>query len=259
MLKLAGESIRQEKIEAITYLPGIQNTGDLEAATHIIVPTSRPAIASAQYSSSKTLAAPSDARLVIQRLCARLAVTIDSLGTATHVYCSVRIDVDDSDHELFNMDWTSTGAKLSAVDLHASNKAVIFNLLKDGSAHTFYFLFWADAASQAVISLVQLWEGVGSSATGSSAASSCLAIIHTGFIFPGCEITREGTGSAALTINNASATGNFQNRMYYIGAGDLENKGLQMVAGGAYFFMYGTVATDLNYLSAANIVLRSEQ
>jgi len=127
----------KEKIETISYSPGLQDTGDLETGTHTIVPTTRPAIGSAQYSTSLTLPKPGDARLAVKRIAARLSVNIAGLGTATNVYLSVRVDVDDADHELFNEDWSSAGAKLDAVDTHSANKATIFNLLKDGAAHTF--------------------------------------------------------------------------------------------------------------------------
>ena len=38
----------KEKVETISYSPGLQDSGDLETGTHTIVPTSRPAITSAQ-------------------------------------------------------------------------------------------------------------------------------------------------------------------------------------------------------------------
>lgn len=163
-LKLAGETdnYTQEKIETVAYDPYVPDTGDLEAGTHTIVPTSRPAIGNAQYSKALTLPKPSDARLVVLQIAARLSLNIAGLGIATHVYCSVRVDVDDADHELFSEDWTTTGAKLDGVN---KTSGALFDLLKDGAAHTFYFLFWADVASQATIDVVQLWEGVGTYGT----------------------------------------------------------------------------------------------
>ena len=198
----------QEKIEILTYGPYLPTTGDKEAGTHTIVPTARPAIASAQYSHSLTLPKPDDARLVVKRIASRLNVNIAGLGTATHVYCSVRVDVDDADHELFNEDWTSIGDKLDAVDTHATNKAVIFNLLKDGAAHTFYFLFWADVASQATIDLVQLWEGVGSSIVG--AGTTVLAFDLGGLAAIFAQATIGGTGSSDIRLSSAG-TGGFGN------------------------------------------------
>ncbi len=265
MLKLAGENIVQEKFENLIYSPGIVDSADLEAATHTIVPTTRPAIGSAQYTKALTLPKPDDARLEVLRIASRLAVTIDNLGTATHVYCSVRVDVDDADHELFNEDWTSTGAKFSAVDTHSANKAVIFNLLKDGAAHTFYFLFWADVASQAVISLVQLWEGVGSKETSNATGGPCVSIVHSGWARLGAALSMQGTGTPAYTAASRSTYVSFPlfgSSIYHYKGGAGENTGdkvMVLVPGKAYLWMAGTVATDINYLSALNIILRSEQ
>lgn len=86
-------------------------------------------------------------------------MAIDSFDTAIHLYCRVYVDAQDADHRLFDEDWNSTGAKLDAVDTLVGTKEPIFNLLKDGSAHTFFF--WVDQANDVVISLVQLWEAVG--------------------------------------------------------------------------------------------------
>lgn len=84
-----------------------------------------------------------------KRIAARLNINIAGLGTATTVNCAVRVD--DATHELFNESWNSTGSKLAVTNL---TSGTLFNLLSDGSAHTFYFLFWADVASQATIDVV---------------------------------------------------------------------------------------------------------
>lgn len=187
----------QGKIEAITYSPILVYSTDLEPGTHTIVPTVRPAIASAQYSCSLTLLAPSDSRLEVIRIAARLNVNVAGLGTATHVYCSVRVDVDDADHELFLKDWTSVGSKLDAVNTHSTNKATIFNLLKDGAAHTFYFLFWADQASQATIDVVQLWEAIGSKDTGNSTGAE-LKLTFDGLVHIDYYLAAIGTGTFGI-------------------------------------------------------------
>ncbi|MFH0847582.1 MAG: hypothetical protein V1894_05990 [Chloroflexota bacterium] len=256
MLKLAGEGIYKERIESLLYNPGLKTTGDLEAGTHTIVPTSRPAIGGAQYSTQLTLPAPSDARFTVKRIACRLAVNITNLGTATHVLLSVRVDVDDSDHELFSEDWTSTGTKLTAVDTHATNKTTIFNLLKNGGAHTFYFLFWADAASQAQLDQVQLWEGVGSSDTGGG--SSCLELAHTGWLAISDYVGRQGTGTVSQCI--FSSQNAFGQRLRTVSTATE----LAMGDNTALCFdklilsVFGTVTTDLNYLDTFRAILRSE-
>lgn len=240
----------KERIETLNYAPSLQNTGDLEAGTHTIVPTSRPAIGSAQYSQALTLPKPDDVRLVVKRIAARLSVNIAGLGTATHVYCSVRVDVDDADHELFNEDWDAIGAKLDAVDTWSGAKSDIFDLLKDGAAHTFYFLFWADAASQATIDVVQLWEGVGSCATSSSV--EIWKITCSGFMEIVSSHSRIGTGATTFYFCPLADID-----LYDIAA-SLAFR-LYLVYGYIQVRMRGSVATDLNYVSKLKAALRSEQ
>lgn len=134
-LRLAGEEIGiQEKIESISYTPGVQGSGDLEAGTRTITATVEASgLGNADYNQALTLAKPDDIRLVVKRIAARLAVTVDSFDAATHLYCRVYVDVQDANHRLFDEDWSSAGAKLDAVDTHPGASATIFGLLKDGA------------------------------------------------------------------------------------------------------------------------------
>ena len=252
-----GEELQiSEKIETITYKPRLQDSGDLEAGTHTIVPTARPAIAGAQYSSSKTIAAPPDSRLVVERVAARLNVNIAGLGTATHVYCSVRVDVDDVDHELFNEDWTSIGSKLDAVDTHSEAKATIFALLKDGAAHTFYFLFWADAASQATIDVVQLWEAIASCGT-ASMGREVLRVDHVGLMSICATGYVQGSGTLHILIRRSG----MDYRYWVIATGTSDIKAIlpSFIAANDGIYIFGTVATDINWLEVIFLTLRSEQ
>lgn len=96
----------QEKIETITYTPAVPGSGDLEAGTTTVTATSEASgVGNADYSAALTLPAPSDARMVAQRIATRLVVTIDSFDAATHLYCRVYMDVQDADHRLFGEDW----------------------------------------------------------------------------------------------------------------------------------------------------------
>lgn len=252
-LKLAGET-RQgglEKIEKIVYTPNIVSTEDMETGTHTIVPTARPATGSAQYSSQLTMSMPADNRLSVKRLCSRLTVNISGLGAATHIYCSVRVDVDDADHELFTEDWTSSGVKLDALDLHAGNKATLFNLLSDGTAHTFYFMFWADAANQAMITVVQLWLAVGSCAT---SMVDVLEVNHSGFVSWLIHLYQLGSGSAALRvqmndIDSVGVAGEYGSQRHY----------LSLVSDKLDWWLYGSVNTDLNYIVRFACNLKGEQ
>lgn len=245
----------EEKIEHLAYKPDYRSTGDLEPASHTIVPTSRPTIGRAQYSSTLTLAKPNDARLEAKRIAARLSVNITGLGTATHVYLSVRVDVDDADHEIFSEDWTSAGTNLAAVDLHASNKPAVFNLLKDGSAHTFYFLFWADAASQAAIDTVQLWEALGTCST-SGDGVPVLGIAHKGLLSLCGKAGGIGTGVQVIQLCSPDMC--YRNFAYGSGT-EPAVQATSFVAHNDELRLHGTVGTDLVHLIDIFLHLRSER
>ena len=239
----------KEKIETIIYNIPSRDSGDLEAGTHTIVPTSRPAIGAAQYSKSLTLAKPPDARLEVKRIAVRLNVNIAGLGTATHVYCSVRVDVDDADHELFSEDWTSIGSKLDAVDTHSGAKSTIFNLLKDGAAHTFYFLFWADVANQATIDLVELWEGAGSCST-TTHGEIVATLTFDGLLSVAGWHNRYGTGTSNFEIGHTGI---------YTSTGIADYGIKLLLVHNCDFRATGTVATDINTFEEIDVILRSEQ
>ena len=249
-LKLAGEEIGiQEIIDGITYAPGLKDSGDLEAGTKTITATSEASgVGNADYSKALTLPKPSDARLVVKRIAARLAVTIDSFDTATHLYCRVYVDAQDANHRLFDEDWDGTGAKLDAVDTHSGAKSTIFDLLKGGAEHTFYFFFWVNQANNAVISLVQLWEAVGSCTT---RALSYL-IKHSGFMQLVGSTGRVGTGTSSCFLMPTAAD---------IGVSFNSNKvsDIHLVVTRMEAKVGGTVATDLNYAAYVNVALRSVQ
>lgn len=240
----------QDKIEAIAYSPALQDSGDLEASTKTITATSEPTgVGSANYNRALTLVASPDARLQVLRIAARLAVTIDSM-TAGHLYCRVYVDAQDTDHKLFDGDWTSVGSKLDAVDTHSGAKATIFGLLKDGSAHTFYLFFWVDAGN-AVISAVELWEGVGTCDTGWSTYP--VEIPFNGLLHFSTSISKVGSGSPGCHLMpmglNTSMSISLQADIA-TGATVVKNPLVRLK---------GSVATDLNYLTALNVILRSLQ
>lgn len=201
-LPLAGELIGiQEKVETISYAPQVQDTGDLEASTKTITATSEATgTGNSDYSQALTLSKPADARLIVERVAARLAVTIDSM-TAGHLYCRVYVDAQDADHRLFDMDWTSPGAQAASQDW---SSGAIFNAIKDGAAHTFYFFFWVDS-DNAVISLVELWEGVG--VGGNTDWSKVLTMTHQGLIGLTGYSDRRGSGSTQMHVSAFDAGG----------------------------------------------------
>jgi hypothetical protein len=244
----------QEKIETITYFPGFPDSGDLEAGTKTITATAEAGGAgNADYSTTKTLPAPPDARLEVLRIAARLQVTIDS-KTAGTLYSRVYVDAQDAGHRLFDLSWTTTGAKIEVEAVHAANKATIFNLLKDGAAHTFYFFFWVNSGN-AVLSLVQLQEGVGGT---DSSPVTCLRVMHTGTAFLGMRVNVVGSGTPRLVwkqTNNCSICADWiVSCQGHASVGTATT----VVNGYAYLEAYGTVSTDLNIATEIVTILRSE-
>jgi hypothetical protein len=256
MDKLHADS--QEKLITIDWQPTLQDSGDMETSTRTITATAEATgVGSADYNKTLTIVAPPDPRLVIKGIATRLAVTIDSI-TASHLYCRVYVDMQDADHKLFDMDWTSTGAKVTAQDTRGGTKATIFNLLKDGLAHTFYFFFWVNSGN-AVISLVQLWEGIGSSNT--PPVYQAVELNFSGLCSVIAQVLVVGTGTPFIRVvppgddgggngwfPHASASGNN-------GQVHIEN----LVCNHHRLNIGGSLTTDLNYLSPLYITIRSEQ
>ncbi|MDD5038768.1 MAG: hypothetical protein PHN78_05570 [Dehalococcoidales bacterium] len=198
----------KEKMEMISYQPGLQDSGDLETGTRTITATAEASgLVNADYSASLTLSPPADARLVVKRICARLQVTIDTIPSGdTDLYCRVYVDAQAAANRLFDLNWNSTGAKLSAVDTYPANLAAIFDLLKNGSSHTFYFFFWkVGTGTGIVISLVQLWEGVGSSLVG--AGTTILAFDLVGLAGIVARAAIGGMGSSDIRLSAAGSGG----------------------------------------------------
>ena len=141
----------QEKVETILYSPGLQNSGDLEAATKTITALAEATgLANADYSKALTLPKPADTRLELERIGSRLSVTIDSFSVATILYCRVYVDAQDAAHRLFDLSWTTTGNQLAGT---STTSGTLYPLLSDGQSHTFYFFFWVNQANNAVIKI----------------------------------------------------------------------------------------------------------
>lgn len=231
-----------EKVELITYNPGYKDTADLEAATKTVTATAEASgVGNADYTKALTFTIPTDARLAIKMMTARLAVTIDSM-TATHLYCKVYIDSQDAGHLLFNEDFTSTGAKLDSAEMASGVK---FDALVSGVEHTLYFFFWVDAGN-AVISLVQAWEGVGTKQTYNTKA---LELTYTGTVSQNAYFTKVGTGTPVLRTDlSGSNTINLGTSSAALNTFN--------VYGAVALYILGTVAHDLNYIGNVYYVLR---
>jgi hypothetical protein len=242
----------QEKVASIVYEANIIDSTDMETGTRTITAVAEASgPGNADYSRSMTLVKPVDARLVVKRIASRLAVTIDSMTTG-HLYCRVYVDSQDADHRLFDKDWTSAGGKLDAIDTHAGSKASIFDLLKDGSAHTFYFFFWVNSGN-AVISQVQLWEGVGSCNTYPTEA---VEIRHEGMMAAALHASRQGSGSSNLGIYPAAST--WRPFMSGSSGSEVSIAAPMLVIKNDVIRLYGSVATDMVCVDNIFINIKSQ-
>jgi hypothetical protein len=245
----------KEKLEVLLYQPGLQDSGDLETATKTVTATSEASgPANATYASSLTLPKPSDDRLAVKRICARLQVTIDTIaGGDTDLYCRVYVDAQDTAHRLFDLDWNSTGAKLLAVDTYSGALSTIFDLLRDGNSHTFYFFFWKAGTGVGItISLVQLWEGVGSKIVG--AGTPCLGISHTGLLSGFMVCGKVGTGSSSLRLCQGIQDTTY---VWYLVSTTNESPILLTMGVNFGIAINTTVDTDLTYLVRILLTIRS--
>ena len=239
----------QEMAEELSYAPGIKTSGDLETGpSPITAPAEASGLGNADYSVAMTLPAPDDARLIVRAIGARISATIDSI-TASSVYCRVYVDAQDADHRLFDEDWTGTGNQLDAATCKAGTLQTIFDLLKDGTEHTFYVFLWVDAGD-AVISEMQLWEGVGTDAL-NNYTYAALEVVHTGFCQWAVIAYAEGSGARTCRVTQASSVN------YVIKLNFTIDGGLAYI-NGAKVWIGGSVATDLNYISDFVALLRSE-
>ena len=245
------------RYETITYSPGLIDSADLEAATSAIADAAKPA--AAQYSKVMTLPAPTDSRLAVTRIGTRLSITPDSFnGGCAHLY--VQVYVDDptglvANNQLMSVDIAAAANSLTVQDCLVGTKEVIFNLLKDGAAHTFYFFLWVDAGN-AVVSVVQAWEAVGT--TSADNAINCVAFNHRGEV-TSVLVGRRIGGTNVTTRLFAEASSNFQGLLVG-GAGAATSSICYVYVMVFDYLLFCTYAgaTDIGYVYTIQITARSE-
>lgn len=230
----------QERVEVLAYTPDIQNSGDLEATTKTVTATARPG--AADYSASLTIPAPSDARWQVKRAGVRLQLTVDSISTG-HLYGALYVN----GVERKTFDLTGTGDKFVVQDLAEGQ----FNV---GSANSYAVYLWVDAA-QAVVSLCQLWQAVGSTDT-SYNFPFCLQLLHKGFAQFMIETNRIGSGTGDLRIGTGDScrpscyVNSFSANSVLTPTAFLSNDcgiGMRMNNGGDLGGFYGTIKAIIGF------------
>jgi hypothetical protein len=255
--------------ENILYTPLLKNTNDLEAGTKTVTAAAKPV--TADYSASLTLPKPSDSRMQVLRIAARVSRTLDSLSSGANLRIQVYVDDAsglDANCQLFDLTLAASGNSVAAVTVDTENKSPLYNALKDGSAHTFYWFIWKTAAGtgDTVISVVQLWEGVGVSDTSTDVNKPVIILSHTGL------------ADILIRFNNvAGATGGYIYVVPYVPGGSNSTSNnpslitsqtgttMQLAAMYGGIILAGHVriigynpAGDFVYINAIEISLRSE-
>lgn len=249
-LRLAGEDIAvQEIMEFLDYGPDLQGSGDLEAATKTITATSKQT--TPDYTASITLSAPSDTRLQVKRAGLRLQVTIDSFNLgATTLYWAVEVN----GTQRGNGSWGATGNQYAAINLTEGQ----FNL---GAGNSIGIFLWVNGGN-AVVSLCQVWMGVGGTGAISS-ATLFLKLSHSGLFQNSLVIVRLGSGSMGIDIYSPAEYTGYSSLVFPGGeqAGNLWITGLHglLYQSAGYFLRSGTVPTDLWYLQRYHAILRRVQ
>jgi hypothetical protein len=262
-IKAKTDLIKVPVYENITYSPSIQNTGDLEGATKTIHATAEAVgLGSADYSAPLTLPmgctvngvakvlGVTETRLIIKRIAARLAVTIDSDDGTHDLKYRVYVDAQDANHMLFDVTCTTTGSQINVNDCLVGTREVVFNLLKDNAAHTFYFYFWSPGDHHPVISVVQLWEGVGTTAI---TWASSLHLNYQGLVSFNTNWTKIGAAGAGYL-------GYWLSEWITAGGSGIATSGATYngIVGYNLYFGFMAVATDLVYLNSISLNLRSD-
>jgi hypothetical protein len=260
---------RRAIYENIGWAPGLKDTTDLEAATKTISATAEASgVGNADYSSVQTLSVTTclntvfstlaACRIAIQRMATRLSVTIDSDDGTHDLRCRVYVDAQAANNLLYDLTYSTTGNQLAVQDAAVGLKETIFNLLKDGSAHTFYFYFWSPGNHSPVISLCQLWFGVGGS---TSSTLKHIQLTMTGMASFGMIHTGPTTGSHNVSIRapytTTSSTG-------AIGQTSTSTTGVTTynmtlcLTGDIWLAVSPAAATDMQVLSNLTMALISE-
>ncbi len=266
--KFHSDEASLQTIEQIIYNPGRIDSTDRIATTKTISATAEASgLVNADYTFALTLAAPTDARLVVKSLITRLALTIDSDDGTHDLCCRVYADAQDADHLIFDIACTTTGAQLAAQRLTTGVKDVLFASLKNGAAHNYYIFFWSPGNHSPVLSQAQFWIAVG---TNKTAAWGYEVLSFTPDVH--CEmqsrIYHVLTGTGAQTIiyllNNATSGGVGEFAPHETGnlssasaAADFLSCYQMLPAGMAFTFtIYGSVATDLQAISGFNFIIK---
>lgn len=234
-----------EILETISYIAEPADSGDLEAATKTISAVAEPG--EADYTVNLTITASPDSRLVAQRVCTRLLVTIDSFGGGGAVlnYRIKRNGVSIGTGTLST--GASTGQKIVANDITTG--------LSLGSSLAYDVYLWVDVGT-CVVSLCQIQANVGASG---SAAKHIWTLTYMGRMAVYTSPTIKGTGSPTVTVSqtNIESSGENLARVSQIAGNGASGAANSVYVGPTtWISLKNSTTTDLNYLYLTIKLLR---
>ena len=242
---------KRAKYENILYEPGALTTGDLESGNTTITATAEGAVP--DYTGVMTWVDPSDSRLAVLCLGTRANINIVSDDGTHSLRCRIYVDVQDANHLLYDLTYTTLGSQVAVQDLLAGTKEVIYNLIKDGLEHNFLFFLWSPTNHSPVISVAQVWMAWGQGAG--------TLVLNIGSLNHSGDAEIEGIAeNVAATSTMAVYFAKVQNTTTKIGlftSRDSLARLRVLLDGKGYFSIYGT-GTNLCYIDKLNIVLRSD-
>jgi hypothetical protein len=238
----------QEKIETITYNPALQDSGDLELGTKTITATSKPA--TPDYVTNLTTPDVPDSRVIVRKLCQRLNVYIDSFNaSATKLYYSVEV----------NGIERVTGNFVGAGSNNPVGWLLIEGQFNLGTANTIEVFLWVDAGN-AVVSVCQLWQAVGSNTSAEHvSAGNVLVVQHSGLMSIGFTGRILGTGSPTFVIYPLELDSQPHGYRLFSRTGDYARATPDCLALVRELNLraQGTVGTDINYFTEMLFILRT--
>ncbi len=185
--------------QQLEYNPGLQDSGDLEPGTLSISGTSKPLIPT--YSTTLTIPAPSDSRIVVTRIFSGFRAYITLVGTATQLNYDLYID--------------GVSVKSGAVIVAgggAYGAAFCDIITGDLTGAGLYELYlWPDADS-VNLTIINIYAGVGGipyqdNATDHEQGKPILSLDYSGFASAAAEVFRPLNWATSLltpSINNES-------------------------------------------------------
>lgn len=239
----------QEKIETIIYSPGLQDSGDLEAATKTITATSKQA--TPDYSTTLTTSNVPDSRLIVRRLCQRLNIFINSFSGATKLFYSVEVN----GIERSSGEFAAAGANNPVSWIVSEGQ---FNL---GAANTIGIFLWVDIGN-AVVCTCQIWQAVGSNnAYDWQPAGNVLILKHTGLISVGLTLRILGSGNPTFAIYPIESDSQLSGHRLVSKSGDYSRAAPDSLALARELNIrvQGTVGTDVNYITEMLFIMRKVQ